>query len=722
MVKLHPRTVVKHYKEIRRGGGTRLFLFTKEVARLITVRYDGRVILTAGDCRDDILLERSLATVAGASNDGHRWIVPKESIEALNIAARAMSGKLTVDSSFTDFLKSAGYASKVRIVCGVTLSHIYGDVPHAAIEDVTKFFFKPAVRQQSFKSRKWDGYIKLYNKRSKSFPTGLLDKVEGVLKKEGLKYTVTYEYEQRPPRQFDWVVADNITLDEDQVEAIQAGMDGLRGVLKAPTGFGKTAVLAKHITANLGVPTLFVANKKALLDDAAHEFSTGIAGVGEVAEIKEGKFGFTKIRGGAQSETALFGEPHVVVATIQSLNARLRDASTRDALLHWLHNVCKFIMVDECQSVGTPIWDSVLNECHAPIRLFLSATPNRTDGARLKIHAQSGPVLFTTTASEQIAKGRLCELSITGKIYDHRLYNEGDTSVQYADAYTHWIVENMERNVEMIIKPTLEMLQEERLVLILVQRIDHGTILRENLIRYGVKPEDVRFIFGSTSDEARTNAIKEFRKGAFKVLIGSTIFDAGINIPAISGVVLAGAGNSEITLVQRIGRGARNIDYNDVLGFLPEFMRQGHDKKVTKVVDVYDINVKFFETQAAKRYSIAREEFGSHRVNVEGGTIGLGKSRRKVAAQAAGVKLMESNKAQLDMLAEFQGLEMTAEEKAAAVKSTAGALFGQLDAVAKPRKKNAACEALQAFQTASRLSPAKDTQLSLLAPFETVKK
>ena len=186
------------------------------------------------------------------------------------------------------------------------------------------------------------------------------------------------------------------------------------------------------------------------------------------------------------------------------------------------------------------------------------------------------------------------------------------------DAYRTSIVENDERNLEFVIKPAMEMIEEGRHVLILFAWIDHGERIRDLLLANGLKEEEVRLINGSTANEARKNAIKEFRKGAFKVLVGSTIFDAGVNIPIISGIVMAGAGNSEITLVQRIGRGVRNADYEDILGELPDFMLKTDGEKVAKVVDVYDHNVKFFEHQAKNRYNTAKGEFEAKRVRVVG--------------------------------------------------------------------------------------------------------
>lgn len=583
-------------------------------------------------------------------------IHPKYVYELNNMLSDNLANRVSVDNSFREWKSKQKVETPVLIRCGVVHSKIYPGrikLPTDKIKEVTRYFFKPAVNMQKYKDGKWDGYLNLYDARSRKFLTGLLSKVLEVLRNNQIPYTVEYTYEQAPKKQFDWVVDDNIVPDPDQIEAIEAGIDGRRGVIKAPTGFGKTAVLAKRLTVNFAVPTLFVANKKSLLDDAAEEFRDGIKGIkkADVIQIKDGWFGDTKIISTTKESDVKPLKAPIIVATIQSLNARLKDPRTKSHLIHWLHDVCKFVMVDETQAVGTAIWDEVLSECWAPYRVFLSATPRRTDGATIKIEAYSGQWLFSTTAAEQIEKGRLCELDINYQVYNQKLYNEDDVDISYADMYRMCIVENDERNEEMVVKPTLEMISEGRHVLVLVQFIDHGAILQRMFLEAGLEPGDVRFIWGETPDKIRTTAIKEFRKGEFKVMIGSTIFDAGVNIPVISGVVMAGAGNSDITLIQRIGRGARNADYEEILGYLPEFMQKNHGQKITKVYDVIDTNSKFFHKQSKNRYYNAREEFGADRVHIIGGdNSALKKTTKRSREHKQNVDQLS---AQLSMLNEF---------------------------------------------------------------------
>lgn len=167
-------------------------------------------------------------------------------INEINKALAPFSKAIKIDKSFSDWkLENIG-KKPILIRCGVTFSVIYKspdfDIPHKDIEDVAKYFFKPAVNQKAYKDKKWDGYIHLYKRLQRRFPTGLLDKVLSVLDKQNIPYKVEYTYEQRPPRQFDWEPRNLFTLSEDQVESIDAAMKAGRCVVKAATGFGKIAL------------------------------------------------------------------------------------------------------------------------------------------------------------------------------------------------------------------------------------------------------------------------------------------------------------------------------------------------------------------------------------------------------------------------------------------------------------------------------------------------
>ena len=627
---------------------------------MITVSVDNNKVVLMVDSQEDChAIEQTVGTLL--TFNGKFYECPIENLDELN----ANIGKVTklgvvfkVTDIFKKWIKDNNIKAPVYISMGPCFCRIkYKDMaslPLADLDKETSFFFKPAVNMKKYKEKMWDGIIHLLDKNHMSFPTGLFPRVEHVLKSHGHRVVVKKLYNDSPEREFDWKPNNDITPDPDQFEAIENAIASKRGIIKAATGFGKTAVLSRWITAELGQYTLFLANKKSLLDDAKEEFINGINGLEahQVGQIKDGIFGNTKIKSDTAdvSENAL--DFHIIVATIQSMDARLKDKRTRKILLHWMQKKCKVVIVDETQAVGTMIWDTVLNNIYAPYRFCLSATPRRTDGATLKIEAASGPWIFQTSADEQIKKGRLSDVRIEYHYYDHKLYNTSDGDINYNDMYTTAIVENQERNA-IVVKHALDMVSEGRHVLVLIQRIEHGHILRQEIVNAGIDPDDVRFVWGDTPDKIRTAAIKEFKKGDFKIMVGSTIFDAGVNVPIISGVVLAGAGNSDITLVQRIGRGTRTADYEKILGYIPEFMLKEDGKKITRVVDFVDANIKFFHRQSLNRYRNAADEFGSERVFMIGASS-------KEAFKVYGKKkqslkqiFTEADEALLSMLGDF---------------------------------------------------------------------
>lgn len=618
----------------------------------------GKVTLRPETTMENDLLIVLMTQVPGANYIPPRWLIDEDKIVMFNnllLEAKRPDIKFVFSNAYLKWKDEYKAKMPLMIKCGVIESKIIGNFDlimrvQDPLSVACRYFFKPAVRDKRFKSGHWNGYIELYDKRRQTFPTGLLYIITEKLDSLGVKYVISTEYEQSPKRMFNWAwnPRTGIIKDKDQIDAVQIAIAGKRGVLKAPTGFGKTAILAVDLVSGYGVPSLFLANRKSLLMDAKKAFVDMIDGVNDVDvdQIKDGFFGKFKMGPEVVADDVPYLNSKIIIGTIQSVNSRLEDTRTEKQMKHWLNNVCKLVLVDECQFVGTKMWDNVLNECHAPLRFALSATPKRTDGASLKINAQSGPPLFSTTAGEQIEKQRLCELRIKYIPFNHGLYNEDDQSIQYAEAYTSWIVNNQLRN-ELIVDNVIRLMNEGRFTLLLVNRIEHGFVLKNMLLGEGVPEPDVRYVYGETRDQVREAAIKEFRKGEFKILIGSTIFDAGVNIPVISGVVIAGAGNSEITLVQKIGRGARNVDYEETIGYLPEFMLKSPDKKITEVIDIMDENVKFFYRQAWNRYETAQAEFEKKRVKVDGDAT---HARRRYKGGAQIRKQIDQFSSQLEML------------------------------------------------------------------------
>jgi superfamily II DNA or RNA helicase len=65
------------------------------------------------------------------------------------------------------------------------------------------------------------------------------------------------------------------------------------------------------------------------------------------------------------------------------------------------------------------------------------------------------------------------------------------------------------------------------------------------------------FLQGADDQEERKARIKDLVAGTIDVVIGTTILDVGVDVPAIGLVQLAGGMKAEVSLRQRVGRGIR---------------------------------------------------------------------------------------------------------------------------------------------------------------------
>jgi superfamily II DNA or RNA helicase len=115
------------------------------------------------------------------------------------------------------------------------------------------------------------------------------------------------------------------------------------------------------------------------------------------------------------------------------------------------------------------------------------------------------------------------------------------------------IVENDLRNKH-IVAEAIRAARYGLSVMCLVQRQDHGKVINDMLTGAGLRSA---YIFGEHEQDERKAALKQLKDGQIDVLIGSTILDVGVDVPAVGMVILAGGGKAEVALRQRIGRGLR---------------------------------------------------------------------------------------------------------------------------------------------------------------------
>lgn len=105
----------------------------------------------------------------------------------------------------------------------------------------------------------------------------------------------------------------------------------------------------------------------------------------------------------------------------------------------------------------------------------------------------------------------------------------------------------------------------KKAVLIIVNSIEHGELISKELDSLGA---EYAFIQGKDDTDTRNAVLKRVNSGELKILIGTKILDAGIDIGSIAIYIECSGGKSYITLLQRIGRSLRVMeDKKDVYIF-----------------------------------------------------------------------------------------------------------------------------------------------------------
>jgi superfamily II DNA or RNA helicase len=244
------------------------------------------------------------------------------------------------------------------------------------------------------------------------------------------------------------------------------------------------------------------------------------------------------------------------------------------------------ILVSNCQhsSSGTYVETMTLAK-NAYIRFGFSATPYRDTSVDNILTAYSGKLICNITASELIRQGFL----IRPKIY--MIESAGDENYKfvkktYNKVYEDHIINNENRN-ELIRDCAIRLIERSKTVLITVTRIIHGETIYKLLEDAGIT--SLAFIRGECSKETRKDLLNKVRQKQLKIIIGTSLADEGLDLPALDAVILAGGGKSLIKALQRVGRALRKypgkteavvIDFYDKVRYL-----SGHSKKRIRIYE-----------------------------------------------------------------------------------------------------------------------------------------
>lgn len=458
------------------------------------------------------------------------------------------------------------------------------DVILNQIKRALAFRLEGVEYSNAFRTGAWDGLTYMINGKHQ-FPIGLLSKVQEQLD----KYKVNYEIVDKS-KSFSISTPIDLLPKLNQLNKIPRDyqlkvtelIDQNRlGIIRAATGSGKT-LIAALMTAKINKPTMILVIGLELLQQFHSLFSEVFDE--PIGWIGDGKCDIQRIN----------------IASIWSVSKAL-DISLKDLVVDGEIDEESFKETDKYKIIETLKQTKlfILDECHiattATIRGIhkvinpeyfygLSGTPYREDGSDLLIEGLLGPKIIDISAAELIQKGYLVQPWI--KFIEVPILK---TSGTYASVYKDYIVENSIRN-QIVVNQTKSLIEKNYKTLVLFKQIKHGEILAEKF-----KEEKLRFdlISGRDSSEKRELVKQRLINNEIDFILGSTIYDIGVDIPIANGLVLAGAGKSAIRAYQRIGRVCRTAP----------------GKTLAAVVDFYD-QAKYLKNHSLKRHELYVSEPG----------------------------------------------------------------------------------------------------------------
>lgn len=403
---------------------------------------------------------------------------------------------------------------------------------------------------QSYIKKRWDGWKNFFNDKTGIFLSGLVPEVIFSLKTLDRPFEIIDETD-RPK----WL---NQTIDEDfldqyrphgfdplklhdfQPDLVNQGIKYNRGIIRAPTGAGKTFIMISMIhSLPPGTPVLFLTKGKGLV-----------------------KQNFDNMRLWGVKNVGLYCDGHkdindVMCATIHPATFE----GLKEQLPHF-----KVIFVDEVHDgVSEVPTDAYRKMIRAAVRIGFSATPFRYDKKKIdKVHQLTvkghfGPVLKTKTTESGLLttkdlqqRGILSPSNVT--VYPVKSPNL---------AYEPWqdaVQLGIEQNFEF--HKTVVRLARSRpgRTLVIVERINQGEYLHQ------LMPES-SWIQGKDSLDTREPVLEALRKGdKCCAIVMRQIITAGIDIK-LHNLINAAGGNAVHNLIQQIGRGLRTADDKDILQF-----------------------------------------------------------------------------------------------------------------------------------------------------------
>ena len=359
-----------------------------------------------------------------------------------------------------------------------------------------------------------------------------------------------------------------------------------RGIISMPTGSGKTRVAVQAIIEAMrddgfrgGV--LWVADRDELCEQAVEAWRQVWSSIGMQAV----RLRISRMWGGLERPQPT-SELHVIVATIQTLKARL---PTQIEDYKFLANF-KLVVFDEAHRSIAPAFTSVMQDigltrfqrAEEPFMIGLTATPYRgrdeQETARLvrrygnrrldsgafgsnepeAVISELQDMGVLAQADHETIEGETFPL---GAILDDSLNEEEWKRILDEWQALPWLPESVEKRIaqsadrtKRIVEAYETHIRPEWPTLVFATSVEHAKTLAALLNRRGIRS---RAVSGETETATRRRVVEEFRGGEVRALVNYGVFGEGFDAPKTRAIIVARPVYSPNLYFQMIGRGLR---------------------------------------------------------------------------------------------------------------------------------------------------------------------
>lgn len=475
----------------------------------------------------------------------------------------------------------------IRIAANPVVAKIVEDDKevNGIVSELLSYQVDGAEFMSAFKTTGWTGRSSFFSARKRSFPAGFTHLVRTELDRRGYRVQLI-RHKAPAPLGPESPVVDKFGNDDPrydyQLKALHAVERHGAGIIQVATGGGKSKI-AKLIVARYRRPALFITTRGVLMYQMKSgfedmKFSVGVCGDGVWAPInginvgmvqtfvarlsettfEDELFAIVKQQADAQENAKKKGLPvpktltdsQMTLVAKERLKNRMLDRARTIKLLE----LVEVVIGEEAHEAGGNSYFEILRHCkNAHIRVALTATPFMRGDAEsnMRLMGAFGPILIKVSEKLLIDRGILAKPYF--KFVEVQPHPKLRRTSPWQRAYQLGYVENPYMTAA-IVNDAVRAKKVGLPVLTLIQRTKHGDEMRKAMIAAGLR---VEFIRGDSDQIERSRQLKRLAAGQINVLIGTTILDVGVDVPAVGLVQLAGGGKAEVALRQRVGRGLR---------------------------------------------------------------------------------------------------------------------------------------------------------------------